>query len=133
MGVGVVARDYRGDIIGALCRRLESCPDPVHAESMGAVMAAEFCRDLGLQDVVLEGDSLLVVKALKCERPNWSPYGQTIEDARGLLFTRRNWMVQHVKREANLAAHSLAKFALSTLRRWFGWRIAHHVFFLLFL
>jgi hypothetical protein len=70
MGVGVVVRDYGGAITAALSRRMGGCLEPVHAESMGAVMAAEFCRDLGLQDIVLEGDSLLAAKALKCARPN---------------------------------------------------------------
>jgi hypothetical protein len=35
--------------------------EPVVAEAMGALATAEFSRNLSLYDVVLEGDSLLVV------------------------------------------------------------------------
>jgi hypothetical protein len=35
------------------------------AKALGAIMAAEFGHDLGLQDIALEGDSLWVVKAIR--------------------------------------------------------------------
>jgi hypothetical protein len=57
---------------------------------MGAVVAVEFSRDLGLLDFIMEIDSVIVTQALKNTRPNWSPYGQLIDDARGILFTRRS-------------------------------------------
>ena len=95
-------------------------------------MAAEFSHDLGLQDIILEGDSITVVNALKSSSPNWSLFGQIIEDVREILFSRRRWDALHVKREANMAAHVLMrKMPLLRLRRRFGWRKAHLVFFLL--
>jgi ribonuclease HI len=112
MGIGVVVRDHQGEIMAALRRRVTCSPEPVQAESVGALAAAEFSRDLGLQDLILEGDSISVVNALRSSSPNWSPYGQIIEDARGVLFSRRSWEVMHVKRDANMAAHTLAKDAL---------------------
>jgi hypothetical protein len=80
-------------------------------DKMGAVVAAKFSRDLRLSDVIMKGDSLIVTQALKNVGPNWSPYELHIEDAQGILFTRRSWLVNHVKREVNLAAHYLAKDA----------------------
>ena len=68
-------------------------------------MGAELCRDLGLLDVILEGDSLQVVQALRSMSQNWSPYGQIVDDARSVLYTR-SWTVSHVRREANSAAHT---------------------------
>jgi ribonuclease HI len=112
LGCGIVVCDHRGFVIAAQGRQVYGQPEPVHAEAMGALMAAELCRDLGLLDVMLEGDSLQVVQALKCMSQNWSPYGQIVEDARSVLYTSRSWIVSHVKREANSAAHYLAKYAL---------------------
>jgi ribonuclease HI len=64
-------------------------------------MATKLNWDLGLSNVILEVDSLLVVQALRNMSPNWSSYGPVIEDARGKLYIRQSWMVSHVKREAN--------------------------------
>lgn len=112
MGIGIVVRDHSGFVIAARGKRMIGTPEPVQAEALGALMAAELSRDLGLPDVILEGDSLLVVQALRKMSPNLSSYGQVIEDTRSILFTRRSWMVNHVKREVNSAAHYLAKDAL---------------------
>ena len=90
MGIGVVVRDHHGEIIAALKRRESWSPELVHAESVGALVVAEFSRDLGLQDLILEGDSITVVNALKSFSPNWSIFGQIIEDASGILFSRRS-------------------------------------------
>jgi len=39
----------------------------------------EFSRDLGLQNVMIEGDALKIVNVLRKERYCWSRYGQLIE------------------------------------------------------
>jgi hypothetical protein len=73
----------------------------------------EFSRGLGLQDIILEGDFLLVVQAVRDQGMNLIPYGRIVEDARLILPMLRSWMVFHVKREANMAAHCSVKFALN--------------------
>jgi ribonuclease HI len=78
----------------------------------GALLAAEFCRDLGFLDVILEGDSLSVIQAIRNPNMSWTAYGQIIGDAKMVLSTRRSWMVNHVRRTANFAANTLAKAAL---------------------
>ena len=58
VGIGVIIRDAKGLVFAALSCTVEACPTPVIAEAMGALQATEFCWDLGLLDIVLEGDSL---------------------------------------------------------------------------
>jgi hypothetical protein len=53
-------------------------------EAQGALSAAKFSQDLGLQSIVLEGDSLQVVKALVPK------YGQVLDDTKGVLNLLRN-------------------------------------------
>jgi hypothetical protein len=48
-----------------MSKPIHSFHEPVIGEAMAALVAVEFCRDLGLQDIVLEGDSMLVVNAIK--------------------------------------------------------------------
>jgi hypothetical protein len=68
---------------------------------------------LGLSKIVLEGDSLEVVKALQMEGPCWSRFRLMINDAKLLLNSLQEWRVCHVKRMGNMAAHKLAKHGLT--------------------
>jgi hypothetical protein len=40
-----------------------------------SLIAAEFSRDLGLSDIILEGDSLQVVQGFRETGLNYRPYG----------------------------------------------------------
>lgn len=42
----------------------------------------EFSRDLGIQNIILEGDALNIIQALQKERQALSWYGQLIDDAK---------------------------------------------------
>ena len=111
-GVGVIVRDFSGKVIAARSLTIQTKQEPVIGEAMGAIYAAEFGRDIGVQNVTLEGDSLLVVKALKAATENLSSYGHLIDDTRWLLQRFQTVGVKHVKRNANKAAHGLAREAV---------------------
>lgn len=68
---------------------------------------------MGFQRIILEGDSLITVGALNQAKPCLSSYEQMIEDIRYLLLSFSAFAVRHVYRQANIAAHSLAKHALA--------------------
>jgi hypothetical protein len=61
------------------------------------------------------GDSLNVVKAIKDKLLSRHHYGQILNDVQLVLQTLRIWEVGDVKREANMAAYTLAKEASKTL------------------
>jgi hypothetical protein len=81
MGVGVIVRDERGDVLATLCTTIPFVTDPTIAEAIAAWKAVELGCELGFQRVILEGDALEIVKALRQAEPSWSRYGQLIEDA----------------------------------------------------
>lgn len=74
-----------------------------------------FCKELGLQQVHLEGDSKHVVDLLQSQGLDWSLGGCLIKDARRVLNSSINWTTSHIYREANKAAHQLAKATLEEL------------------
>lgn len=78
---------------------------------MVALAAVELCCDLGFHDILLEGDSLNVVKAQKDKQPNLHRYGHVVEDTHLLLRSMRSWAIGHVNRESNQTMHNLAKEA----------------------
>ena len=63
--------------------------------------------------VILEGDSMEVVQALGNDEVSWGRYSTVINDAKLLLRNVSRWNVCHVRRTVNMAAHKLAKLALS--------------------
>jgi hypothetical protein len=56
-----------------------------------------------------------VVSALNKVQPIWSSYRQLIEDIKTNVKCLQHVEIIHVNRAANLAAHSLVKFAISQL------------------
>jgi hypothetical protein len=78
-----------------------------------ALRVVNFSRELGFYKIILEGDALQIMQALKNESSNWYIYDHLIEETRGVLQNMQKWKVHHVKRNLNGAAHQLAKVALS--------------------
>ena len=111
IGVEVIIRDGKGLVIAALSKTVHARMDPVTIEATAALHVVELCRDVGVQDLILEGDSMVVVKAIESSGQKTQYYGQIIEDIRVVLGSRRSWRVCHTKREANGVAYGLAKEA----------------------
>ncbi|XP_042958050.1 uncharacterized protein LOC122293561 [Carya illinoinensis] len=111
VGIGVRVRDFQGQVVGTVRAQRPLRGTPFDAEAYGLLVAAEFSRDLGLQQVCLEGDAKWVVDGLQSKAMDWSLGGCLIEDAKRVLNSSVNWTASHVHREANMAAHQLAKVA----------------------
>ncbi|XP_059445149.1 uncharacterized protein LOC132176993 [Corylus avellana] len=112
MGTGVLIRNHWGQVCAAMCKRLTGIQEPTVGEAMTVLAAVEFSKEQNFHDIILEGDSLLVVQALKDPKHSLCPFGHIIDDAQTLLGTRRSWMVRHVRRLGNQAAHGLAKMGV---------------------
>jgi ABC-type uncharacterized transport system permease subunit len=64
VGMRCVIRDANGFVLAANCGVFRAVAEPVCAEAMAALFALEFCNALGYVNVVSEGDSLQVIKAI---------------------------------------------------------------------
>jgi ribonuclease HI len=113
MGCGAVIRDHNGSVCTAKCMRIDGSRSPIVGEAFAVVAAMEFCKEQGMQDIILEGDSLQVVLEIKDEGPNLSTICHIVDDVKILLNSCRSWMVGHVRRDANWAAHGLVKEGLT--------------------
>jgi ribonuclease HI len=85
--------------------------DPATGEAMATLVAVDLCQDMGVFDVILEENSLELMNAIKEDQNSWKRYGHLVDDLKMVLSSLRSWEVMHVKREANMAAHKLAKEA----------------------
>jgi ribonuclease HI len=119
-GFGVVIRDSYGNLFAASCACRQGSLDPSVAEILGAIMAVQLCRDLDLMRVHFEGDAKTVVEAINSTDVDWSSWGHLVADVHMELQELYQWKCTHVRRDGNLAAHTLAKYAIQNAveKRW---------------
>lgn len=83
--MGIIAKDHDGNILASMCSTKPYISDPFVAEVVAAWKVVKFRRELGFQNIMMEGDMPEIVHALQKEGCCWSMYGQLIDDARILL------------------------------------------------
>ncbi|XP_023929643.1 uncharacterized protein LOC112040955 [Quercus suber] len=64
-GVGAIIRDANGLVVLALSQRIHAPLGPLEVEAKAFESGLEFAVEVGLQEFILEGDSLNVVHALQ--------------------------------------------------------------------
>ena len=81
------------------------------AEAQAAIMALEFTANMGFHSIILEGDSLTIIKQmqLKENENDLSIIWNIMEKARCKADMFNSCKFSHIRREANGAAHYLAK------------------------
>ncbi|OMO61292.1 hypothetical protein CCACVL1_23617 [Corchorus capsularis] len=76
---GAVARDSDGQVLGAVAGPILLVTDSFAAEALAASKAILWARDMGFRDVVLEGDSLTIIRKVNSSSPDLNPIGPYIE------------------------------------------------------
>ncbi|KAK9985942.1 hypothetical protein SO802_030893 [Lithocarpus litseifolius] len=109
-GIGVVIRDSAGEVVAALCKRLAVPLGALETEAKAMESGVRFAAEVGIRDVIFEGDSLTVYNAV---------HGGTTSSAVQNIITGilqqvqgfRTFAFSHVKRQGNVPAHVLAQHA----------------------
>ena len=110
--VGVVIRDNNGAVLASCSEKIHQAYKPDEVEALAALKAVTFAHELGFRNVILEGDSLGLIKALKSIEGSLSPTSLLIDDVKRVAINFERLLYSHVKRNGNRVAHSLAKNAL---------------------
>ncbi|XP_059458291.1 uncharacterized protein LOC132187876 [Corylus avellana] len=113
VGIGVVARDHAGRVVAVLSDSEVATTDPEGAETLATCYATDMCHYLGLRNVILEGDALMVVRSLQKGKCHWGRLRHVLNDTTQKLQTMQEWRVDHIPQEANVVAHRIATLALS--------------------
>ena len=109
-----MVRDCTGQIIAALSQKIGLPHSVETTETLAALCAVVFTKELSVFKVIMEGDCLKVVQALKARERCNTLYGTVIEDARLQGAAMQACHFQHVRREGNKLAHALARRAVSS-------------------
>ena len=112
-GIGVVIRDDAGSLVVALSKHFHVPLGPLEAEAKAFEASLQLAWDLGLQNVVLEGDSLVMVRALRGQSIPPSSVDSLCLGMQQISAEFHSVNFSHVRRQGNRPAHLLAKFALS--------------------
>ena len=112
-GIGIVIRDSLGQVAAVLCRKLEAPLSPLEAESKAFEAGILFALSRGFTDVVLEGDSQVLVNALAGSSSSPSAMASVIQGVLELCMGFTQIQFFHVKRQGNTPAHLVAKNAYS--------------------
>ncbi|CAL5376754.1 unnamed protein product [Camellia sinensis] len=111
VGVGVVIQNSMGEVMVAMSEQLPFGVDANCVEAFAAAKAIELAKYLGFSDIILEGDSLNIVKALQEDVELLPEYGHLVSQVVGASRLFRSFQVYHVGRMGNMLAHGLAQMA----------------------
>ena len=120
-GVGVVIRNGQGLPVVVACQRFSCVYDIADAEALAARVALQLAWDSGLRNVEVEGDSLVVIRALKDQERCLASYGDIIMDIQHLAASFQCVKYCHVRRTGNNAAHVLARKVLDLHSEFLVW------------
>ncbi|XP_062018172.1 uncharacterized protein LOC133734535 [Rosa rugosa] len=119
VGLGAVVLRSDRSLLGALSVPLPFLLTPAVTEALALWHGLNYCKELGVQSVVIKGDALNVLNGLKVDGWDLSEIGGVL-DAVGLMmheFELVSW--KQVKKRFNAIAHHLARSALTLPQAWY--------------
>ncbi|XP_041025315.1 uncharacterized protein LOC121265693 [Juglans microcarpa x Juglans regia] len=75
LGLGIIIRDWEGQIEAACSDQVQLVSDSAMAESLALRKTVQLCYDLGLNKVQFEGDALVIVNSVNKDEELWTWYG----------------------------------------------------------
>jgi ribonuclease HI len=108
---GWCLRDHNGQFKLAGTNRVKSPLNIFEGEAMAIIEAIEMMMQRDFSYVTFESDSKTVVDAINSSHVGLSEFSILISHIKSLLSSNNYFEIKYVKRQANMAAHSLARAA----------------------
>ncbi|XP_060969593.1 uncharacterized protein LOC133036849 [Cannabis sativa] len=112
LGIGAVVRNYKGAVIAALSKRVQGCFRSDEMEAKALFHSLNWVKQYPFLIAMVETDALRVSSALNSSHKDLSCFADLIDDVRCLLSSFPRVTIIHARRQANKAAHGLARYAL---------------------
>ena len=110
----MVVCNCNGEAMASLIQQLEQAFQPVEVEAIAACRVVDFGSEIGVDYAIMEGDSKVIVKALRNNDNGLTPFAPLINDVSLFLGLFSKLSYSHIKRDGNKVAYSLARLALIT-------------------
>ncbi|XP_075479010.1 uncharacterized protein LOC142519880 [Primulina tabacum] len=110
-GLSGVLRDENGEFIA--CRMQHNAGNPAikECEALALLQAITWIKEMELANVIFELDAKNVVDAIKNPTDDDTEFGFIVRQCKSLLNQGTSFSVQFVYRQANAAAHAMARAA----------------------
>ena len=95
-GLGVVIRNQDGLVMASLSEVVPLPSTVIEVETLAARRAVEFALELGFENIVLEGDSEILIKILNSSNRSLAPFGHIINDINFLASRFACFSATHV-------------------------------------
>ena len=82
--MGAVIRNERGLVLASCLKKLNRAYLANEIESLAAVMALSLAMEIGIESVVPERESLVLIKALEDDACSLAPLGVLVEDVKDM-------------------------------------------------
>jgi ribonuclease HI len=107
---GAIIRDYEGSFVAASCRPLSYVASATMAEAIAMKEGLELAQNLGCNRLIAESDSTETIEACSGESTWWNESTAIYADCIDISSATANVSFSFCPREANQAAHEIAKF-----------------------
>ncbi|MBA0560509.1 hypothetical protein Golob_017399, partial [Gossypium lobatum] len=106
--LGIITKNYTGLVIGLCSYLIHSVRDLTIVEAYTCLEGAVFAEEIGFSDVIMEGDSRIVIKKLQNHGNDRSAIWGVINKI--IAMSRIFWNIEFrsIPREANGAAYAMA-------------------------
>ena len=110
-GLGVVIRDEHGQVMVSLSECIPLPSTVIEVEVLAARRGMELAVETGFRNIVLESDSQILIKALREDSYSLASFGHLVQDIQVIASYLSSSNFNHVRRQCNGLAHSLARRA----------------------
>lgn len=107
--IGVVIMDANGLFVASMAEKIYLPSMVTFVEALATIKALSLAHDIGLSAIVLEGDSEVIINALKNYAPPLTAYGHLIGEAQSLTQTFAAIDFLHIRCQGNSVTHNIAR------------------------
>ena len=112
-GLSIVIRNEDEAVLASMSQQVPLPTTVAQVEALAARRAVEFALEIGITNVVIEGDLESIYRELQDLSPSLALHGHLIQDAKILSNSFQLVNFSHVHREGNTVAHALARSAIN--------------------
>ena len=109
-GLGAVVRDSHGKVLAALAEKIKLPSSSDEVEALVAVRAITLAVDLNLPSFIVEGDSNVVISALRKEEESFSSFGHLICSIKHYLAFCNSFSFSHTCRSGERCKTASAQY-----------------------
>ncbi|KAK3230042.1 hypothetical protein Dsin_001923 [Dipteronia sinensis] len=112
VGIGIIVRDSSGAVMASVSQIIRAGYDPLIAEATAILRGVQLALEAGFWHCIIESNAQVIVNLINSQSSVSSDVGLIVTDILNLIVNFRECIISFVRRNANKAAHCLAKLGV---------------------